>query len=218
MLPLLHAGLHTALHAATDAAGLVPTTLLGAFHGVNPAMGWLFAVFLAFQRGSQRVLLTSLAPIAAGHAASIAVVALLVGLLQSTLAAEPVRVLTGGALLGFGLYKLLTRLRHPRWVGLKVGYRDLAWWSFLMATAHGSGLMLAPLLLGLPGGGPALGLLTVHTLAMLAVMAAIALVVYRRLGVGVLQRYWINFDLLWALALILAGAVALIGLFVAPAH
>ena len=210
--------LHTALHTATDAAGLVPTTLLGAFHGVNPAMGWLFAVFLAFQRGSQRVLLTSLAPIAAGHAASIAVVALLVLLLQSTLAAEPARMLTGGALLGFGLYKLLTRLRHPRWVGLKVGYRDLAWWSFLMATAHGSGLMLAPLLLGVPGAEPALGLLTVHTLAMLAVMASVALVVYRRLGVSVLQRYWINFDLLWALALLLAGAVALIGLFVAPAH
>src|SRR5262245_26518572 len=129
--------LHTALHAATDAAGLMPTTLLGAFHGVNPAMGWLFAVFLASQRGSQRTLLTSLAPIAAGHAASIAVVALAVGLLQSTLAAEPARVLTGGALLAVGLYKLLTRLRHPRWVGLKVGYRDLAWWSFLMATAHG---------------------------------------------------------------------------------
>jgi hypothetical protein len=210
--------LHSAMHAATDVAGLVPTTLLGAFHGVNPAMGWLFAVFLAFQRGSQRVLLTSLAPIAAGHTASIAVVAALVIVLQSTLATEPVRVLTGGALLGFGLYKLLTRLRHPRWVGLKVGYRDLAWWSFLMATAHGSGLMLAPLLLGLPGGGPAVGLLAIHTAAMLAVMAGVALVVYRRLGVGVLQRYWINFDLLWALALILAGAVALVGLFFAPAH
>ena len=115
--------------------------------------------------------------------------ALRVFLLQSTLAAEPARVLTGGALLGFGLYKLLTRLRHPRWVGLKVGYRDLAWWSFLMATAHGSGLMLAPLLLGLPGAEPALGLLTVHTLAMLAVMASVALVVYRRLGVSVLQRF-----------------------------
>jgi hypothetical protein len=210
--------LHTAMHAATDAAGLVPTTLLGAFHGVNPAMGWLFAVFLAFQRGSQRALLTSLAPIAAGHAASIAAVALVVGLLQSTLAAEPVRVVTGGALLGFGLYKLVTRLRHPRWVGLKVSHRDLAWWSFLMATAHGSGLMLAPLLLGVPGAEPALGLLAVHTLAMLAVMAGVALVVYRRLGVSVLQRYWINFDLLWALALILAGAVALLGLFFAPAH
>ena len=87
-----------------------------------------------------------------------------------------------------------------------------------MATAHGSSLMLAPLLLGLPGAEVALGLVTLHTLAMLAVMAAIALVVYHRLGVVVLQRYWINFDVLWVMALLLAGVIALTGLVVAPAH
>jgi hypothetical protein len=216
---LLHLGSDlTMAHATLDLVGILPATLLGAFHGVNPAMGWLFAVFLAFQRRSQRVLVTSLAPITLGHAASIAAVALVVLALQSTIAAEPIRVATGGILLGTGLYKLLTRLRHPRWVGLKVGYRDLAWWSFLMATAHGSGLMLAPLLLGQPGAEPMVGLLAIHTLAMLGVMAGIALVVYRRTGVGILQRYWINFDLLWAIALIMAGVIALVGFFVAPPH
>jgi hypothetical protein len=219
MLPILHAAVDPVMvSGVADLAGTLPTMLLGAFHGVNPAMGWLFAVFLAFQRGSQRVLLTALLPITAGHAASIAAVAALILALQSTLAAGPVRIVTGVALLGFGLYKLLTRLRHPRWVGLKVGYRDLAWWSFLMATAHGSGLMLAPLLLGVPGSEPALELLAIHTLAMLVVMVGVALVVYRRLGVAVLQRYWINFDLLWALALLMAGGIALVGLFVAPVH
>jgi hypothetical protein len=192
--------------------------LLGAFHGANPAMGWLFAVFLALQRRNQRVLVTALLPITAGHALSLAAVALLIVAAQSTFATWPVQLAMACLLLGFGLFKLLTRLRHPRWVGLKVGYRDLVWWSFLMATAHGSGLMLAPLLLGLPGAEVALGLVSLHTLAMLAVMAAIALVVYHRLGVVVLQRYWINFDLLWVVALLMAGVIALTGLVVGPAH
>ena len=219
MLHALHAAPDPAtIEAVTDLAVALPTALLGAFHGVNPAMGWLFAVFLALQRQSQRVLLTALLPITLGHALSLAVVALLIVAAQSTFATRPVQLAMAGLLLGFGVYKLLTRLRHPRWVGLKVGYRDLVWWSFLMATAHGSGLMLAPLLLGQPGAEVALGLVTLHTLAMLAVMAAIALVVYHRLGVVVLQRYWINFDFLWVMALLLAGVIALTGLVVAPAH
>jgi hypothetical protein len=219
LVPLLHAGLHPDIvMAGADWAASLTTTLLGAFHGVNPAMGWLFAVFLALQRRQSSVLLTALAPITAGHAASIAAVALPVLLLQSTLATGPMRLLTALLLLGFGAYKLLTRLRHPRWVGLNVGYRDLAWWSFLMATAHGSGLMLAPVLLGQPGAEFAVGLVVLHTLAMLAVMAAVALVVYYRVGIAALQRYWINFDLLWTLALLGAGTLALTGLLVAPAH
>jgi hypothetical protein len=204
--------------AVPDLTAGLTTTLLGAFHGVNPAMGWLFAVFLALQRKSARELLTALAPITAGHAASIAAVALPVFLLQSTLATGPVRLATAILLFGFGAYKLLSRLRHPRWVGLNVGHRDLAWWSFLMATAHGSGLMLAPVLLGQPGADVAVGLVVLHTLAMLVVMAGIALAVYYRLGVAVLQRYWINFDLLWALALLGAGVIALTGLLIGPAH
>src|SRR5688572_29851738 len=135
MMDLLHI-LHSAVdlvvpNVGADLAVLVPTTVLGAFHGVNPAMGWLFAVFLALQRRSQRVLLTALVPITLGHLLSIAVVALLIVLAQSTFATAPVQLVTACLLLGLGLFKLLTRLRHPRWVGLKIGYRDLAWWSFL---------------------------------------------------------------------------------------
>ena len=196
----------------------VPAALLGAFHGLNPAMGWLFAVFLALQRKSQRVLLTALLPIALGHAASAAGVALLIFVAQSTLPIGPVRLATAALVLAFGLYKLVTRLRHPRWVGLNIGYWELGWWSFLMATAHGSGLMLAPLVLGLPGADAALGLVVLHTLAMVAVMAAIAVVVYSRLGLAALGRVWINFDLLWALALLAAGGFVLAGLLIAPAH
>jgi hypothetical protein len=197
---------------------ILPAVLLGAFHGLNPAMGWLFAVFLALQRKSQRVLLTALLPITLGHAVSVAAVALLLLLAQSTLPVGPVRLATALLLLGFGVYKLLTRLRHPRWVGLNIRYWELAWWSFLMATAHGSGLMLAPLVFGLPGADLALGLVTLHTLAMLVVMAGVAQLVYSRLGIAALRRYWINFDLLWAMAVLVAGVIALTGLLVAPAH
>ena len=197
---------------------VLPAALLGAFHGLNPAMGWLFAVFLALQRKSQRVLLGALVPIAVGHAVSVALVALLLLVAQSALPLGPVRLATALLVLGFGVYKLLTRLRHPRWVGLNIRYWELAWWSFLVATAHGSGLMLAPLVLGLPGASQALELLTVHTLAMLAAMAGVGLLVYARLGIEVLRRYWINFDLLWALALLATGVIALAGLLLAPAH
>lgn len=196
----------------------LPGALLGGFHGLNPAMGWLFAVFLALQRRSRRALLMALLPIAAGHAASVAAIALIILAARSTLPVMPVRLSTALAVLLFGTYKLLTLPRHPRWVGLNVGYTDLAWWSFLMATAHGSGLMLAPLVLGVPGSGEAVWLLLVHNLAMLGVMAAMALLVYLKLGVMAVRRLWVNYDLLWAVCLLLAGAAALTGLLIAPAH
>jgi hypothetical protein len=129
-----------------------------------------------------------------------------------------VQAATAAIILGFALYKLLTRLRHPRWVGLNIRYWELAWWSFLAATAHGSGLMLAPLIFGLPGADSALALATVHTMSMLAVMSVIAALVYARLGLASLRRYWVNFDLLWIIALLGAGVIALIGLAVGPAH
>lgn len=197
---------------------MLPSMLLGGFHGLNPAMGWLFAVFLAMQRRSTRTMLLALGPIAAGHAASVAAIALIILVARSTLPVMPVRLSTALAVLLFGAYKLLTLSRHPRWVGLNVGYADLAWWSFLMATAHGSGLMLAPLVLGVPGSGEAVWLLLTHNLAMLAVMAAIALLVYLKLGVIALRRLWVNYDLLWAFFLLLAGAASLTGLLIAPAH
>lgn len=127
---------------------------LGAFHGINPGMGWLFAVALGLQEQRRAAVLRALLPIALGHALSIGAVVLLLGLVQRSLPDVWVRWPVAIGLIGFGLYKLF-RSRHPRWVGMRVGFLDLTAWSFLMATAHGAGLMLAPVLLGWSAGGVA---------------------------------------------------------------
>jgi hypothetical protein len=207
----------------------------GAYHGLNPGMGWLFALSLGLQRRSERAIWSSLLPIAAGHAFSLLAVAILVAASASFISTSTLQIITALILIGFGIYKVFNYYRHPRWVGMQVGMRDLTWWSFLMATAHGAGLMIAPLVLSmstpgsmagehaghdhaahhaamivLPEPAVALGIL-VHTLAMLAVMALVAWFVYKRFGLRILRSHWINFDLIWAAALIIAGAVALLG-------
>ena len=202
---------------------------LGAFHGINPGMGWLFAVALGLQEKSQRAVRRALLPIALGHAVSIGVVVLAVGLLQAVLPEQVVRYLCAALLGVFGLWRLV-RARHPRWVGMRVGFRDLMLWSFLMASAHGAGLMLVPLLLQWPAPdasharlmaalwpqaaatSPALVLaaVSVHTLSLFLVTSAIALLVYEKLGVAFLRHAWFNLDVLWAAALFLAGVMALV--------
>jgi hypothetical protein len=184
-------------------------------------MGWLFALALGLQQQSERAIWVSMLPIALGHAVSVGLVGGAVLALGAIISPPTLELAAAGSLLLFGAYKLLRYARHPRWVGMRVGMGDLFAWSFLMATAHGAGLMIAPLLVAVaasssihghamqrPSG--ALGLaLVVHTGAMLLVMAIVAWVVYRRLGLSVLRRRWINFDLIWAVALIVVGAVAL---------
>jgi len=201
---------------------------LGAFHGINPGMGWLFAVALGFQEKSQRAVRRALLPIALGHAASIGVVVVAVSLLQAMLPEQLMRYLCAALLGAFGLWRLV-RARHPRWVGMRVGFRDLMLWSFLMASAHGAGLMLVPLLLQWPAPdasharllaalwpqaaatSPALVLaaVSVHTLSLFLVTSAIALLVYEKLGVAFLRHAWFNLDVLWAAALFIAGVMAL---------
>ena len=199
--------------------------LFGAYHGLNPGMGWLFALSVGLQQGNGRAIWKSLLPIAAGHAASVTVVALLLLAGARIFSLERLQVGTAVVLLAFGVYKIFRYYRHPRWVGMKVGSRDLFAWSFLMATAHGAGLMVAPALVGVaaghhahghaiqetlwPAGGGVFLAVGLHTVAMLTVMGAIAWVVYRKWGVAFLRRKWINFDLIWAVALLVAGAVAL---------
>ena len=192
----------------------------GAYHGLNPGMGWLFALFRGLQEQSERAVWISLLPIALGHAASIAVVAglvLLVGYLADT---QPLRLSTAALLLAFGFYKLFRYYRHPRWVGMQVAMRDLFFWSFLMASAHGAGLMIAPIFISLTShSGPVkanifntvvmLLAVSLHTLAMLATMGLVAWIVYRKLGLAVLKKGWLNFDLIWAGALLLVGWLAL---------
>jgi hypothetical protein len=196
---------------------------LGAFHGLNPAMGWLFAVARGMQERSRAVLLWSLPPIAAGHLASVAIVAAVVSATRSVLAGNVVAVAGGIVLVGFGLWRLLSA-RHFRWAGMRLSAAQLAGWSFLMSSAHGAGLMLLPVLATTPvpvaghahlaGAAPAAaldGLLAagVHTVAMLAVMAGCALLAYEFVGLNVLRRAWFNVDKLWAAVLVAAGALTI---------
>jgi hypothetical protein len=216
--------MHPLTHFATPPDGLGPWLAMaafGAYHGMNPGMGWLFALSLGLQQQSARAIWVSLLPIATGHAASIALVAALLLMVGHLMPVTMLRVLTAAILLAFGVYKLFTYYRHPRWVGMRVGMRDLFAWSFLMAVAHGAGLMVAPTLLGVagaggsPGGGlsPAAGMtlaVVLHTIAMLVVMAFVAWIVYKKLGLMILKRTWINFDLIWAGALLVVGGIALL--------
>ena len=199
---------------------------LGVFHGVNPAMGWLFAVALGLHRRSRSVVLASLVPIALGHAGAVALVALAVVALGTMVDPGVIRVGSGVLLIGWAAYHQLYGSRHRVRVGLRTGMAGLAFWSFLMASAHGAGLMLVPVLLPLgrvsAHAGQAAGHLTaegslvislaavaVHTVAMLAVTGVIAVAVYEWIGLAFLRRGWINLDLLWALALVVTGLVLL---------
>ncbi len=207
--------------------------LLGAYHGLNPAMGWLFAVALGLQEQRRGAVLQALPPIALGHATAVLLAVLVVGVAEIVVPPDVLRYGCAGVLMVFGLYKLVSR-RHPRWVGMRVGFRDLTAWSFLMASAHGAGLMLIPVLLRLSSterlqGAHAHGVhadhgtmtdsatvladlaaVGLHTLALFAVMGVIAMVVYEKVGVMILKRTWFNLDLLWAGALVGAGLITLV--------
>ncbi len=207
-------------------AGLWPwLTLagLGAFHGLNPAMGWLFAVALGLHRQSRRVVLVSLLPIALGHAIAIAVVVAAVVALGVVIDQRIIRLSAGILLIAWAIYHTVYGHRHRVRVGMQTGMAGLALWSFLMASAHGAGLMLVPVLIPLGLAATPAGEITdngslpvslaavgVHTAAMLAVTGAIAVMVYEWLGLGFLRRGWINLDFLWTTALVGAGAILLL--------
>jgi hypothetical protein len=192
--------------------------LLGAYHGINPGMGWLFAVARGMQEHRVRAVAWSLPPIALGHALAIGVVVLLARLAQVTLPLTYIRIGVAVALVGLGLYKLI-RTRHFRWGGMQVGFRELTIWSFLMASAHGAGLMVLPVVLAGPHAhhhAAAQGLANgvwatlIHTLGYLIVTAGVALLVYQKFGLALLRRAWFNLDLIWAIALVATGCVALV--------
>ena len=233
---------------------------LGLYHGINPGMGWLFAVAKGLQEKSRKAVIGAFAPIAIGHAVSIGAVVGLVAALQSVISPQPLRWAGAGILIAFGVYKLVAPMSHPRWARMRVGFWQLTAWSFLMATAHGAGLMVVPVVLELPaaaeakiqvgstahaddntpachdiianaggqtaskpadsaksenhskGGGPVMAAAAVgaHTLAMFLAMAGMAVLVYDRIGLAILRTAWFNLDLLWAAALIGAGALTLV--------
>ena len=210
----------------------IAVALLGAYHGVDPSMGWLFAVALGLQEGRRAKVLAALPPIALGHLISIGlVVALIAGALAS--GAAMIRPLGAAALILFGVFRLWRPQAHPRWVAMRVNARDLAVWSFLMASAHGAGLMLFPILMDLPAGSPAMAAMPkhhhmpmpamhgqvslatgiafvlLHTGAMVVVMGIVAIAVYEWIGLKILRSAWINLDTVWAGALIAAGVLSL---------
>src|SRR3954469_199317 len=121
---------------------------LGAYHGLNPAMRWLFAVSLALQQGERRPVVRSFLPIAIGHELAVVLVAALV--LGLGVVADPavLHVAAAAVLIGFGLWRFARPRAHPRWTTMRVNRRELTLWSFLMSSAHGAGLMVAPVLLG----------------------------------------------------------------------
>ena len=205
---------------------------LGAGHGFNPGMGWLFAVALGMQEGRTRAVWRALPPLTLGHALAVGAAVLTAAALGRLLPPGTLQWIIGGLLLGLGALRLL-RHRHPRYGGMCVGFHELTMWSFLMATAHGAGLMVLPLLVNgsgagsgsgrhamhlahasmVPVSGPmATGLeaTVMHSAGYLLVTGLIALIVYQRLGLRMLRTMWINLDLIWGGALIVTGAVALL--------
>jgi hypothetical protein len=192
---------------------------LGAYHGANPGMGWLFAVGRGLQERSRRAVLESLLPIAAGHELSIVLVVVAVGLTEQLVAPHTVRLVAALALIAVGVWTLVKPRAHPRGFGMRVGMLGLVAWSFLMSSAHGAGLMLAPVLLGMPVadqfsdprqlGLTAVLAATVHVAAMITVMGVVSVVVYEKVGLGFLRRGWLNLDLVWSGVLLLSGAITL---------
>jgi hypothetical protein len=214
-------------HAGLTSTALWLMLLLGAYHGINPGMGWLFAVALGMQEHKGSAVVRSLVPIAIGHAAAIGSVVLTAAFLGMTLPLVAIRYSVAAILVGLGIHSLV-RHQHPRWVRMQVGFRDLTVWSFLMASAHGAGLMVVPVLLGsntLAAQGriaghkhmsaadsPLAALLAtgVHTIAYLAVTGLFAWLVYQKLGLALLRKAWFNFDSVWAAALVATGLVTLL--------
>jgi hypothetical protein len=215
------------IHAGLTSRTLWLMLLLGAYHGLNPGMGWLFAVALGMQEQKGSAVARSLIPIAVGHALAVGSVVLTAAFLGMTLPLAVIRYFVAAALIGLGI-SCLVRHQHPRWVRMQVGFRDLTVWSFLMASAHGAGLMVVPVLLGSAtveaqsgmaghhhmsaSASPLAGMLATggHTIAYLAVTGLIAWVVYQKLGLALLRKTWFNFDLVWAAALVGTGLVTLL--------
>lgn len=209
---------------ADHARSWATLVLLGAFHGINPAMGWLFAVALGLQEHRRAAVFRSLIPLALGHALAIAAAILLAMLVGFAFPVNYVRWFVAATLIAVGL-RFLIRHPHLRWAAMRVGFADLALWSFLVATVHGAGLMVLPVFLAASGSAhymaghnhfdsatrsTAIIATLIHTASYLAVTAAVALLVFEKFGVGILRKAWFNLDVIWAAALVGTGAATLV--------
>jgi hypothetical protein len=208
----------------TDSALLPWATLLllGAFHGINPGMGWLFAVALGMQENRGVAVWRALLPLGLGHALAVAsaiALGLIAGIAMPTAA---LRWPIAGLLVALGV-RMLLRHGHPRWGGMRIGAGGLTIWSFLVATAHGAGLMVLPVWLAMspsahdhshaghmpaaPDLASGLTATAIHGAGYLLVTAFIAWIVFTKLGVELLRTKWINLDVIWAAALIVSGGL-----------
>ena len=215
------------MHAEMSSTALWLMLLLGAYHGINPGMGWLFAVALGMQEQKGSAVAKSLAPIALGHALAIGSVVMVAAFLGTALPLLTIRYSVAALLVGLGIFGLV-RHWHPRWVRMRVGFRDLTAWSFLMASAHGAGLMVLPVLLGSStveahahmaghchmssSASPLAGMFAtgIHTVGYLAVTGLVAWAFYRKLGLALLRKTWFNFNLVWGAALVATGVFTLL--------
>jgi hypothetical protein len=190
-------------------------------------MGWLFAVALGMQEQRGSAVAKSLAPIALGHALAIGSVVMIAAFLGRALPLLSIRYFVATLLVGLGIFSLV-RHWHPRWVRMRVSFRDLTAWSFLMASAHGAGLMVLPVLLGsstveaqahMAGhshmsstASPLAGMLAtgIHTVSYLVVTGLVACAFYRKLGLALLRKTWFNFNVVWGAALVATGLFTLL--------
>jgi len=198
----------------------------GLYHGVNPGMGWPLAVSAGLMARSARALVGALWPLMVGHLLAMCVVILPFALLVALVEWQH-HIQSGASLLviGFGLFRLVNR-RHPRGLA-RIRPTQLGLWSFAVAIAHGAGLMLVPIYLGLcraadlDKGHEAAGALihanlgmavlvsVVHAVAMITAGGCLAWLVYRYLGLKFVSRSWFNLDATWAFSLVLVGALSL---------
>lgn len=210
---------------ASAKAELAMLMALGAFHGINPGMGWLFAVALGMQERRRGAVLRALVPLGAGHALAVAAAVGLALGIGAVISPGWLRWPLAGVLVSLGVLRFF-RHRHPRWAGMRVSMAGLTVWSFLMASAHGAGLMVVPVFVGMsvsgagehahhmpaasPGVATALVATGLHAVGYLAVTAFVAVLVFEKLGVGILRRAWFNLDLIWSAALVATGMLTLI--------
>ena len=226
------------MHLPANAA--LALLVLGAAHGINPAMGWLFAVARGLQERSRRAVWAALGPLALGHALAIAAALIVAIVLGRLVPQSGLRWIVSAALIGVGVDGLL-RHRHVRLGGMRVNARELTTWSFLMASAHGAGIMVLPFMLSsvaaqmpsqqshhemmsMAGMDPgaiiqiASGSISalqitaplIHTAGYLLITALLAVVVYEKVGLRILRRAWINLNLIWSVAMIAIGLTGLL--------
>jgi hypothetical protein len=223
---LLSVGLNLAGSDWTPAVLWLAVVASGIYHGVNPGMGWPLAVSAGLMARSSRALVAALGPLTAGHLLAMLVVILPFSVLVAIVQWQrQIQIAASVLVIGFGIFRFVNR-RHPR-VLARIRPTQLALWSFAVAIAHGAGLMLVPIYLGLcraadiDSGHEAAGVLInanlrmavlvsiVHSVAMIAAGGFLAWLVYRYLGLKFVSRSWFNLDASWAFSLIMVGALSL---------